>query len=736
MVCFFASGTSAWAVKDWTFSMPSGSTGTFTASEAQNSVSISGSIVRQSNNFIRQTITSCTGGLCPALPKTVFGLELTGFSLFTQPILTDETQLISTAASGSCPSTTWNGVFTFASWDSGTTNNVNLPTQPVFGTFSWNPTLNRLTIASMYNLSNYTAIPGFTPAVLNGSACSNGLVTIAGAGDQGGLLHINARDTALFRTNGNKSTFGVTQAGIPTQTFLAGTYSVFAYDSNASPTVKAFRFTISGSGTSGTGSTLSNIETGATTSETWAFSNIAVNTPISGVFTADLSVNGGAARRTACVTYFGGSNTMFFCAAQSGSDVTKPVNFVMRSDNAAVSAASLDTYSFASPTGKAVSTLAGYPGNAKANGVAIQSDGRIFVGGQGPTVDTDYFLARFLATGVKDNTFSGDGVEAQNFGGPTDDIAAVTVDSNGKSVVVGNQAVGSGAMIIARNNVAGGFDATFGGYAIVSTGLPHTGLSGTAVALQSDGKVVAVGTNGTGATQKMAIVRLRSNGAFDTDFAVDGRDAYGTSATGVNQAYAVALQSDGKIVLGGAMGTVSSGYDFGVIRVLSNGTIDTSFSTDGGASVSVAAGAGDDIGYGIAMTAESKIIQGGRCGTSACLVRWNSDGTLDTTFATAGKSVVDLGGGDSTIRAIAIQTNSRIVGAGSANAIGDWAFARWTRDGALDTSFNNTGIYVVNINGTYEQANSIALQPDGKIVAAGFSGTVANYRIYLARFWP
>ncbi|MCP4350775.1 MAG: hypothetical protein GY795_35365, partial [Desulfobacterales bacterium] len=153
-----------------------------------------------------------------------------------------------------------------------------------------------------------------------------------------------------------------------------------------------------------------------------------------------------------------------------------------------------------------------------------------------------------------------------------------------------------------------------------------------------------------------------------------------------------------------------------------DGDPDTSFSTDG--LVTTGFGSGDSIGYSIAIQSDQKIVVAGEFNSiysdnDFALARYASDGSSDSTFGTDGKVTADFGG-DDIGRAVAVQPDGKIIAAGYSETNGDFALVRYTSSGTPDDTFGSAG-KVTTSYGDYEGCLSVAVQADGKIVAAGFS---------------
>jgi uncharacterized delta-60 repeat protein len=252
----------------------------------------------------------------------------------------------------------------------------------------------------------------------------------------------------------------------------------------------------------------------------------------------------------------------------------------------------------------------------------------------------------------------------------------------------------------------GDLDLTFGSGGIVFTRDSTLGAFDYAsgMAIQADGKIVVVGEGSRGSFNwDFAVVRYNPDGSLDTSFG--GSGIVITQLTGdYDGASSVAIQADGKIVVAGSRYDGAGGSSFAVVRYNPNGSLDTSFNGTGIVITSV--GSSRDYAQSVAIQADGKIVVAGGSGfNDFAIVRYNRDGSLDTTFNGTGRVITPVGGGASSV---AIQADGKIVAAG-----GD-ALVRYHTDGTLDTSFNGTGKVITPI-----ASNSAAIQTDGKIVVAG-----------------
>ncbi len=238
---------------------------------------------------------------------------------------------------------------------------------------------------------------------------------------------------------------------------------------------------------------------------------------------------------------------------------------------------------------------------------------------------------------------------------------------------------------------------------------------GNAVAIQSDGKVVIAGSS----NGDILVIRYNANGSLDTTFDGDGMVTKDISS-GDDSANAIAIQSDGKILVAGSA-YHGSNQHLVIVRYNTNGSLDTSFATAGIYDYSLT---GDNQLNGILLQTDGKIVVGGTVGGKFFLARLASTGSLDSSFGTSG--VVNAALGSSTaddLKAFALQSDGKFVAVGSTTVSSqfDSAIVRYTSAGALDTSFDTDGIVTVDASGASEEDAivSVALNSDNTRILVG-----------------
>ena len=366
---------------------------------------------------------------------------------------------------------------------------------------------------------------------------------------------------------------------------------------------------------------------------------------------------------------------------------------------------------------------------------AIQPDGKILAAGYTSVAGTnDFALVRYNSDGSLDTSFGGgDGIVTTAVGLNSDIANGMAVLSNGKILLVGNAVIsGSNQIALVQYNADGTLDTSFGG----GDGIATSGIvasDGNSIAIQADGKIVVVGTY----SSNFLVARFNSDGTLDTGFGSSGStsvDFNGSTDIGNS----VVIQSDGKIVMSGRNFSGTS-FDFAMARFNTNGTLDTSFDGDGKVTTDIGTNS-DDNGYRLTLQSDGKIVVAGwsdAAGTADfALARYNSNGSLDTTFSGDGKLTTSIGSGGDLGQAVTVQSDGKIIVAGQSSSAGNnFGVVRYLADGTLDTSFNGTGIVDQNFGGSSDdRAIGVLVQSDGKIVVAGTSTIGGDYDFAIARY--
>jgi uncharacterized delta-60 repeat protein len=373
---------------------------------------------------------------------------------------------------------------------------------------------------------------------------------------------------------------------------------------------------------------------------------------------------------------------------------------------------------------------------AQARGVASQGDGKIVAAGRAIVAGNDDFaLTRYNNDGSLDSTFDGDGKVTTDFAGELDRASGIAIQGDGRIVAAGGGFfAGTLDFGLTRYNPDGSLDTTFGGDGKVTTDFAGSSDQATGMAIQVNGKIVAAGRTMVAGNSDFALTRHNADGSLDPTFSGDGRVA--TDFGAFDEALAIAVQGDGKIVAVGFT-TVSGNDDFALSRYNTDGSLDPTFSGDGKVTTDFAGSVEE--AFGVAVQGDGRIVAAGFAiiGTlDFALARYNVDGSLDPTFSGDGKVTTDFGGGLNEALGVAIQTDGRILAAGHTLVSGndDFGLARYNSDGSLDTTFSADGKVTTDFAGDFDEARAVAIQANGRIVAAGFTAVSGTEDFALARY--
>jgi len=383
-------------------------------------------------------------------------------------------------------------------------------------------------------------------------------------------------------------------------------------------------------------------------------------------------------------------------------------------------------------SGKVTTAFSGF--GDQANAVAIQADGKIITAGSTRVDNTGlnslFALVRYNTDGTLDTTFGTAGKVTTEFGvaAEVEEARGIALQSDGKIVVAGHRATGRGdSFALARYNSDGTLDGTFGGGQVSTAFLGFD--QAFAVAIQQDGKIVAAGSasDGTVPGTLVALARYTSDGSLDTSFGTGGRTSVRLEEAikpGFQEGHSLAIQADGKIVVAAVHkidGVATDGFT--VARFTATGALDPAFGGLGFVGVKFLAGAEVAEARSVALLQDGRILVAGTTSDGGptsefALTRLNIDGSIDPSFGTAGKVITSFFQGADRASAIAIAPAGKIVVAGTANGVA-FGLVRYNPDGSLDTSFGTGAKVTTLFSSGAESANAVALQSDGKIVAAG-----------------
>lgn len=360
--------------------------------------------------------------------------------------------------------------------------------------------------------------------------------------------------------------------------------------------------------------------------------------------------------------------------------------------------------------------------------VTVQFDDKIVVGGVVGTMSSKLAVARYDTNGTLDTTFNTTGVQTLLIGSRTEGTG-LALQTDGKIVTGGFAYQSQTNNALVRYTTNGTLDNSFSGSGYVTTSLGR-GATIHDIIIQPDTNIVVAGTTVTGMPQ-FFLARYDNTGALDTTFGNAG-----TVLTPMGLAcgiHAIALQNDGKIVAGGYV-VDGSVIAFALARFNTDGSLDTGFGSSG--VVTTAIGIEAKI-QAIKIQPDGKIVVAGytyEAPVSKFVVaRYDSTGALDGSFNTTGIVMTEIEY-SSRAYALGIQSSGKIIAGGYAvgDAFNEFALARYTTAGALDNTFGTGGMVVTTVGNDDASINSIVIQSDDKIVAAGFTGKDFALARYLA----
>jgi uncharacterized delta-60 repeat protein len=285
----------------------------------------------------------------------------------------------------------------------------------------------------------------------------------------------------------------------------------------------------------------------------------------------------------------------------------------------------------------------------------------------------------------------------------------------------GSSSSDSGSSV--QTDAFGILDTTFGIGGVV-TSTPNIKSYILDTALQTDGKIVVGGYVYDGVNNDFALARYTITGTLDTSFGTNGvvTSTVGFSSSQIN---GIAIQTDGYIVAAGQASSNGSTYDFALARYTSAGVLDTAFG--GGDGVVTTIINAQSYITGIVIQTDGYIVAGGHAwsdsGNKIALARYDSTGVLDTTFGGGDGVITSTVDSDVEIHQIALQTDGKILAGGTAYDDSDWntLLARYTTAGGLDSTFGGGDGVITSTVGADDRIYALAIQPDGKIVAGGYS---------------
>jgi uncharacterized delta-60 repeat protein len=347
----------------------------------------------------------------------------------------------------------------------------------------------------------------------------------------------------------------------------------------------------------------------------------------------------------------------------------------------------------------------------------------------------DYAIVRLNSDGSLDSTFSGDGITVIPVGEYDDQATSVDIQEDGRIVVAGfsnNEPFEFSDTLVdfsaIRLNPDGSLDTSFGVYGKIIIPAGRQADRVADIAIQPDGKILLAGEAYNGTDSEFAVIRLNYNGSLDNTFDNDGK-VLADIVTGPDHLSSMSLQNDGKILLAG-----SGESDYLVVRLITDGSFDSSFANDGKLTIDV--GSMFDYANDITTDSSGKILAAGYSSTGPgrygfsndfSVVRLHPDGTPDSTFSEDGKLIIPIGPINGSIdegKCITTDKTGSIYIAGS-TALNlenvDFAVVKLNVNGIVDSTFSADGIQSFQVGNANDIATASAVLPEGKIIVGGYS---------------
>ncbi len=327
------------------------------------------------------------------------------------------------------------------------------------------------------------------------------------------------------------------------------------------------------------------------------------------------------------------------------------------------------------------------------------------------------------------------GIITTDFNSYGDGASSVIIQPDGKILVAGSSNNGTDSdFALVRYNSNGSLDTSFSGDGKVTTAISFASSDySRLMSLQSDGKILLFGSSTvSGGKPNLAIVRYNSDGSIDTSFSGDGKIT--TDTAFFSSIAAMTTQADGKVLVAGTYYDSASTlnyYYFALARYNSDGSLDISFSSDGEVFTTFPYTTHNSHANSITVQADGKILVAGTDSSIFCLARYNSDGSLDTSFSVDGRTTYSGSTGLAGLSKVIVQPDGKILAIGHGVWVG-FILLRYNADGTLDTNFDGdgvvtTGIFANSIGNFLDSPSSVIVQPDGKLVVAGYSYNSSGY---------
>ena len=378
----------------------------------------------------------------------------------------------------------------------------------------------------------------------------------------------------------------------------------------------------------------------------------------------------------------------------------------------------------------------------------IQPDGKIIVVGHtssGSTANKESIIIRYNADGSLDTTFGTDGIIIAAFSTQYDTLNAVEVQADG-SIVVGGYTQND--FLLARFTPNGQPDSSFGTNGVVLTNYYMSIVSSSedginCIAIQDDGKILVGGFANYFSSSPYAIARYNTDGTLDNTFGTDGKTLLNHNfnlSSGEKEIFDIIITAEGQFyAVGKAEQSHNSAYfDQMIAKFNSDGSLDTSFAVNGVRHFSLNF---DSLFKEIKFQDDGKMVIVGNRGVAMTIVRLTENGILDPSFNEDGRhtpAFPSLGGVAGFAESVSIQPDGKILMSGTVNGDGSEptsVVVRYLPNGEFDPTFSDDGIFNIYIVDAYQGGGWSDFQPNGMLVVGGdfYNGPVLTTDLYLYR---
>ena len=383
---------------------------------------------------------------------------------------------------------------------------------------------------------------------------------------------------------------------------------------------------------------------------------------------------------------------------------------------------------------------------SSARAVTFDSSGRLLVAGNSmPNADSDMTLWRYDSSGNLDGTFGTNGVVTYDSGSGADYGYAIALDSSGNILIAGRINGSNGDMALWRYDASGAPDNTFGsdpGTNLVAY-TDGQSSSASAIAVDASGKVLVAGYIYSGSHYRMALWRYDADGGPDNTLGGNSLTNFVTYGGGTSFGKGMVLAGGGKILVAGYVNN-GSNDDMALWRYNPDGSSDNTFGNDPNSNLVVYDGGSTDSAQAIALDSNGKILiagymHKGAAGYDVGVLRYGSDGVPDNTFGSDGSTnlVAYDGGSNDHAYAVAVDSSNRVLVAGYTSQNSGWDAAVWRfdADGRPDDAFGTNGVATYD-GGNSDYAYALALDASGNILSAGTSRIGSDDDMILWRYHP